>query len=206
MARRAFRGAPGAWAGAYARSEPVRAFCRPVLAVYSIRRAFLAVSVRERQHSVADGVNGQHTDRRVWRLGFTRLAQCARESDHNYFAEGWAAVNLAGTRLWWQANDGVPVCDGDHEDVYQMIRPPPRPDTANPGGTLAAAGLSPDHIAAMPRRGPAMASWRVRPAAGSDGAGRAALASIVASYLPARTRLPCRPSSTSHGVPAYSGW
>ena len=29
----------------------------------------------------------------------------------------------AGTRLWWQANDDVPACSHDAEDVYQMHVP-----------------------------------------------------------------------------------
>jgi hypothetical protein len=73
-------------------------------------------------------------DGRVWRLGWTRLRQCPTASDFNYFAEGWATINKAGTRLWWQSNGDVAACTSDDEDVYQMTLPPfpparPRPLT-----------------------------------------------------------------------------
>ncbi len=63
------------------------------------------------------------SDPRVWRLGWTRLKQCATESDYSYFAEGWATINRAGTRLWWQSNNDIAACSGDAEDVYQMSLP-----------------------------------------------------------------------------------
>lgn len=60
---------------------------------------------------------------RVWRLGWTRLKQCATPSDFNYFAEGWATINKAGTKLWWQSNNDMAACGSDSEDVYQMSLP-----------------------------------------------------------------------------------
>jgi hypothetical protein len=60
---------------------------------------------------------------RVWRLGWTRLKQCATASDYNYFAEGWATINKSGTKLWWQSNNDVAACSSDDEDVYQMSLP-----------------------------------------------------------------------------------
>ena len=60
---------------------------------------------------------------RVWRLGWTRLKQCVTPSDYNYFADGWATINKAGTKLWWQSNNDVAACNSDDEDVYQMSLP-----------------------------------------------------------------------------------
>jgi hypothetical protein len=59
----------------------------------------------------------------VWRLGWTRLKQCSSPSDYNYFAEGWATINKAGTKLWWQSNKDIAACSSDDEDVYQMSLP-----------------------------------------------------------------------------------
>jgi len=60
---------------------------------------------------------------RVWRLGWTWLQQCKTQSDFNYFAEGWATINKAGTKIWWQSNNDVMSCNTDNEDVYQMFLP-----------------------------------------------------------------------------------
>lgn len=60
---------------------------------------------------------------RVWRLGWTHLKQCSTESDYNYFAEGWATINKAGTKVWWQSNNDIAACSSDDEDVYQMSLP-----------------------------------------------------------------------------------
>lgn len=62
-------------------------------------------------------------DPRVWRLGWTRLLQCSNQSDFNYFAEGWATINRAGTKVWWQSNSENASCTRDNEDVYQMSLP-----------------------------------------------------------------------------------
>lgn len=60
---------------------------------------------------------------RVWRLGWTRMKQCATESDFNYFAEGWATIDKRGTKVWWASNDDVAACSSDGEDVYQITLP-----------------------------------------------------------------------------------